>query len=344
MTASILDFVDNKEVLEYARRLDPMVYFGLQLFKPRTVEELDYKYIKGAGGSQAPIMAEVVAWESEAPLAPHESLETVEGELPPIKQKSRYSEQEVIKIFNPRSTRERRATIDRLFNEIQGRVDGIHSRLNWIIMQSLGLGTVTFTSEGNKLSVDWGVPDDNQTDPKNWDDVDAGKPLEDMQALQSVIKDATGALCDRAITTNKVVAALLANESIKKSMFGTSETSRILTLDALNQFLASLGLPVIYSYDESARTVGSDYALSAPAKFYPAKRLTMFPSSEILGETLFGPTAEGIRGLGAEEAPGIFAEVFEKRDPVSVWTYAVASGFPTFPGADMIGIIEATNA
>jgi hypothetical protein len=75
-------------------------------------------------------------------------------------------------------------------------------------------------------------------------------------------------------------------------------------------------------------------------RFFPEDSFTLFNTSETLGETLFGPTAEAIRGLGAEEAPGVFAEVYETKDPVNVWTYAVSVAFPTFPGADQIAIMK----
>jgi hypothetical protein len=196
MSKSILEFVKNTEVLDFARRLNPEVFFGLQLFKPRMIDELNYSYIKGVGGTKASIMAEVVGWEVSAPLAPHEGLVTVEGELPPIKQKSRFSEQEVVKIFNPRSTRERQATIKRLYNDVQARVDGIFSRLNWIICQSLGEGSLTFTSEGMKLAVDWGVPATQVqtfgefTTP--WSTHATAIPITDIQDMQAVVRAASG--------------------------------------------------------------------------------------------------------------------------------------------------------
>jgi hypothetical protein len=340
MAKSILEFVKTEEVLDFARRLNPEIFLGLEIFKPRMVDELNYSYIKGVGGNKASIMADVVAWESSAPLAPHEGLARVEGELPPIKQKSRFSEQEVIKIFNPRSTRERAETIKKLYNDVQARVDGVHSRLNWITMQSLAEGKVVFTSEGNKLTVDWGVPVGQVKVPSAlWSDHTNADPVADILALQSTVKSASGAFCDRAITSNTIIGHILQCVKVKTQMFGTGETSRILTLDALNSFLTSLGLPTLFAYDELVKVLAADRTISN-ARYYPENRMTLIPGAENLGETLYGPTAEAIRGLAAEEAPGIFAEVYETKDPVNVWTYAVATAFPTFPGADQIGIMK----
>jgi len=344
MANSIFDYVKNAEVLQYARRLNPEIFFGLQLFRPRTVLELSYEYLKEVGGTKASMMAELVAWEAAAPLAPHEALAQVEGELPPIKTKRRFSEKEIINIFGPRATSQRTEAINKLYRDIVSVVDGVHSRLNWIIMQSLAYSTVTFTGAGVKLSVDWGIPanqiNDDLTGTTLWSDHDDSDPVANIQAMQTTILDATGILPDAAITSNTIISHLLQNENIKKAMFGSTETSRILTIDALNNFFVSIGLPELYSYDERVKTVSSaDYKTVTTGRFYPETRFTMFPRGEVLGETLYGPTAEGIRALALEEAPGIYAQIFETIDPVNVFTYAVATAFITFPGVDFTGII-----
>jgi len=341
MAQTILDFVKNPEILSYARQLRPESFFGLELFPVKTVDELDYEYIKGVGGSKASIIANVVNWESAAPMAPHEGIDRVEGELPPIKQKSRFSEKEVIKIFSPRTTSERNAVITRLYDDVAARVDGIFSRLNLIIMESLATGAVVFASEGIKMTVDWGVPGGHKATPSiRWSEVATAIPLTDMQVLQATIRTDSGYTCDRAITSTSVINYLLQNTSIKQAIFGTGETSHILTLPALNGFLASVGLPTLFPYDEQYKEVAANGTISSK-RYYNEKQYTMFSSAAQLGETLFGPTAEALRGVGAEEAPGVFAEVFETKDPVNVWTYAVATAFPTFPGADSIGIVNA---
>lgn len=343
MAKSILEFVKNSEVLDFARRLNPEVFFGLQLFKPRMVDELNYTYIKGAGGTKTSIMAEVVAWESSAPLAPHEGLSTVEGELPPIKQKSRFSELEIQKIFNPRSTRERNNVIKTLYNDVQARVDGIFSRLNWIICQSLGKGSVTFVSENLKLPVDWGVPATQIMDTGDfgdlWSDHTNATPIADIQTMVDVLRTAGQSVPNSALTSSTIAAHVLQSVKVREAMFGSGETSRVLTLDALNQFLTSISLPKIFSYDEMVKVLQPDRT-TVTERFFPEDSFTLFNDQDTLGNTLFGPTAESIRGIGVEEAPGVFAEVYETKDPVNVWTYATAVAFPTFPGADQIAIMH----
>jgi len=208
-------------------------------------------------------------------------------------------------------------------------------------MESLGNGTVVFASDGVKLTVDWGIPADQKVTPGvPWDTVATADPFADITALMNVIKTDRGVVVDRMLTSNTVIANLLQCVKLKKAIFGSSETDRVLTLAALNAFFASVGMPLVYSYDEQYKLLNADMTTTL-TRYYPVKKATLYSSQMTLGETLYGPTAEAIRSIGVEESPGIWAEVFETKDPVNVWTYACAVAFPTFPASDDIGIFNA---
>lgn len=338
MIKSIFDFIDNAFVLNYARQLSTDSLFGLKLFPVSIVPEINYEYIKGARGQKSNIMAEIVAWESSAPLVPREGLTKVTGELPPIKQKSRISEGELIKIFSPRSSAERTLAIDKIYNDVADRVMGIYSRINKIIMESLAYGTVTFTSEGVKLVVDWNLPGTHKDTPAiPWSTVATAIPTKNLMDMVAVLVADTGIRPNRAITSTTVISYLLQNADFKSAIFGAG-TNRVLTLDLLNQYLSSLQLPKFVAYDEVVRKVDANGDV-VTERYYPVNKVTLLSSDEQLGETLMGPTAEGIVGLGNEVAPGIFAEVYATSDPVNIFTMATAVAFPTFPSADTVGIL-----
>jgi len=338
-TRSILDYVKNPEILNYARALTPNQFFGFQLFPIQHVPELDYRYIKGQSGVKQAMIADVVGWESPAPMAPHEGLERVEGELPPIKQKSRFSEQEVVKIFDPRTSAEREYVITKLFNDVQDRVDAIYARGNQMIMDALGTGKTTLSSNGVKVEIDWDVPD-AQVDNANvmWGTTATSDPVKDFTDMRDVIKDAQGVTVDRAVTSTKAIALLLQSEKLRKQVFGADLSDRLLTLNQVNAFFAGIGLPTLYAYDEKYRIINRDGTFTA-TRYFPEKVCTLFSTETKLGDFLMGPTAEAVRSIGTQVKPGIWAEVYETKDPVNVWTYACATAFPTFPGCDQIGIL-----
>lgn len=336
---SILDYVDNRQVLEYARSLDPANYFFLsEVFRVNVVDELSYEYLKGASGNPA-IMADVVAYESRAPIVPREGFELVTGRLPIIKQKSLVKEEELLKIFSPNSTKQRQLALNRMYDDLTNRVNGVYARLNWMAGQIMSSGLIVFNTDHAKFTVNFGVPGDQKYAVQTlWSNHTDSDPLKDIKTLQDLIKSRTGKMCDVAVTSNAVILDLLSNAKIKQAIAGAGQTFGILTLPVLNQYIQSVGLPMIIGYDEYVKSASADNTISS-TRVFAENVFTMFPSTETIGETLLGPTAEGIVGVGAEEAPGIWAEVKQSSDPVQVSTIVVATGFQTAPGADLLGIL-----
>lgn len=342
MSISIFEFVKNRDVLDYARTLNRERLLGLQLFPTKDTFELNYEYVKGAGGTKASIMAEVVPWETSAPQAPREGFDKVSGELPPIKLSRNISERELIKIFTPRVTGERSQAIGKLYDDVGDIVDSIYARLNHINMQALGTGKVVFNSEYTKLTVDFGVPAGNKKTPSTkWSTTASATPLTDLIAWSKVLTDAGNPKPDVLLTSGTVLAYLLLNVSIKEAIFGNASgaSSRLLTQEILNQFLRASGLPAVQTYDEVHRVIGADRTLTS-VRAYPEKNATLFSSQTKLGDTLFGPTAEAISSIGVEKAPGIFVDISKHTDPVSHKIAGVAVAFPTFPAADQVIVGE----
>ena len=337
---TIFDFIDNKEILSYARTLKTDSYFGFSLFPIKQVSEINYEYIKGSYGQKANIMAEVVAYESSSPGVGRDGLVKVSGKLPPIKQKSRIGEQEIIKLFSPRSILEREEAKSQLYNDVADRVDGVYSRLNRIICDSLAYGSVTFAGEGVKLKVDWNVPAGHKTTvAKSWSDTTSDPVSDIMAAVQTIIDD-TGVRVNRGLTSTLAITNLLRNEKLQSAIFGSANTARNLTSAIVNEYLVSLGLPALFAFDEVVRRVDPATQAVVTERYFPQTQLTMFSSNETLGETLIGPTAEGIVGVGTEEAPGIWAEIMQTKDPVNIYTMATAVGFPTFPGSEAVAMLN----
>jgi hypothetical protein len=344
MSLSIFDYVKNSDILEYARTLNRESLLGMQLFPTQDTLELNYEYLKGAYGTKNSIMAEVVPWETSTPLRPREGFDKVTGELPPIKLGTNISEQELIKIFSPRVTAERQRAISKLYDDVADLVDGVYARINYINMQALGTGSVVFNSEYNKLTVSFGVPGNHILTPSTkWSTTTTSTPITDLMAWSKVLTDAGYPKPDTFLTSGTVMAFLLLNKEIKDAVFSLAGGSGILTAPTLNNFLRSLDLPRIATYDEVHRVIGADRTLST-VRAFPEKNGTLFSSKVQLGNTLFGPTAEAISSVGVERAPGVYADITKHTDPVSHKISAVATAFPTFPGADAIIIGSAVIA
>jgi hypothetical protein len=122
-------------------------------------------------------------------------------------------------------------------------------------------------------------------------------------------------------------------------MFGTN-SGRVASRGEFNNFLSTHELPAIATYDAKFRKQEKS-GLYTQHRYFPNNSFVMF-NDGILGETLFGPTAEETRltrdpSIDTTKVGNVLAMVYEENlDPVSTWTKAVATALPSFPAADEV--------
>ncbi len=100
------------------------------------------------------------------------------------------------------------------------------------------------------------------------------------------------------------------------------------------------GYPVIRTYDEKYKVQEANGKYTTK-KYFPENKFAMF-NDDLLGETLYGPTAEETRltrdpAVDTTLVSNVLASVYdETRDPVGTWTKAVATALPSFAAADEV--------
>jgi len=108
----------------------------------------------------------------------------------------------------------------------------------------------------------------------------------------------------------------------------------------LDAVMESHGYPVIRTYDEKYKVQQSNGAYTTK-KYFADNRFVMF-NDDLLGETLYGPTAEETRltrdpSVDTSMVGNVLATVYdETKDPVGTWTKAVATALPSFAAADEV--------
>jgi hypothetical protein len=99
---------------------------------------------------------------------------------------------------------------------------------------------------------------------------------------------------------------------------------------------AAEGLPPIRTYDTVVRVNGTS------TRVLPVDKVYLMPgSTEPLGNTFYGPTAEALllreKGLiEAEGIPGVVAVVTRTEHPVQTYTVGTAVALPAMPNPDLI--------
>ncbi|GAB3670298.1 major capsid protein [Saccharopolyspora tripterygii] len=348
-----LDFVRNL--------LPPPAYQGATWLPNQTIDDIEYEYIKGQ--NDAPVMAHIIGWDSEAPIAGRPALgERVRGELPPIKRKTRISEKEILRFLNPRrGTADQQSALRAVYNDTSRLVASIQARMEWLRMQALSEDTVRYNEGGVIIEFDFGVPDAQQivlgsaagaaTDDTGatqgaygpvWSDVANATPLTDLITMSDQIEQATGERPSTMVMSRKAHNNLLVNGQIKGWTYAQYAPDRPMQPEEVNQTLDRYGLPRPVIYDVKVGSENAD-GTSTQVRTMRENQVVLLPAQPV-GRTLWGPTAESIRTLNgtqySAQAPGIWASTYYQDEPPSEWTKAVAAAFPSLPNVDRLGQLQ----
>lgn len=358
-----LDEFQGPTFLGFVRNVPVDPQFAGQKWLPSVdTFDLAFEYILGA--NQRPVMAHVMGWDSEAPIAGRPGLgEKKSGELPPIKRKARISEKELIRFMSPRAgTPDVQTAIDSVYNLTGGLLDSVQARIEWLRMQALSEDKIVYDEDGVIFGFDYGFEDTfqinlvTQADGAGtsvassvstvWSDTANSNPVMDLQFLCNRVQNATGLRPREIVFSNKTLGLLLTNDNIRDMIRGTTAPTAILTEQELRTLWQLYNLPAWTIYDvmvakENADGTQSDVRTMAENKAFliPGTTGPILPGFGGVGATLFGPTAESRPLMGtrvASRAPGTFANVYGVEEPPSEWVKAVAVAFPSLPGANLI--------
>ncbi|MTI56150.1 major capsid protein [Geosporobacter ferrireducens] len=331
---SVLELFNVKEILNYLSNRQYPALLGENLFPEVKKQSLTFDIIKGAG--KVPVIASVHAFDTEAEIGSREGSKQA-MELALVKRKLPMKEQDIIALESPRNAAEQQYLMKEVYNDIDVLVAGVKARIELMRMDALANGVLTINENNLNLTIDYQVPDDHKealagTDV--WTSPDSD-PIGDMERWA----DALDVKPTRALTSKFVRNALLRHPKIIGALFGR-DSMRVPTVSDLNAFMTQHQLPTIATYDEVYRKQEANGTYTRN-RYFPANKFVMF-GPDILGETIYGPTAEEIRltrdpNIQTQMIGKVLAMVYEEgKDPVSTWTKAVATALPSFPAADEV--------
>lgn len=326
---TVLDLFSQKEILNYLKERKYPAMMGEELFPEVKKQSLEFDMLTNK--STTPVIASVHGFDTESEIGQREAQKkTIELAL--VKRKMQLKEKEIIALENPRNDAEKEYLMKSVYNDIDSLVESIRARAEKMRMDVISSGKIILDENGLTASIDYGVPDEHKA-TINWSDSATADPIGDIMAWVNTMDEKP----TRAITSNSILAKILANDNVKSALFGKTST-RIATTGELNAYLESLELPKIYTYDRKYRKLEAN-GLYTKHRYFPEDKFVMLPS-ETLGETIYGPTAEEIRlqrdpSVDVKSVGKIFACIYEEgQDPVSTWEKAVATVLPAFNCAD----------
>lgn len=324
------DYITPVELTGYVRAAMsdlPQNAFGLSAYLPDALtDDIDFRVSVGGGGlSKA---ASFRSYDTESPISGRTGISRIQGELPPISEKRRLGEYDRLKLRKLDS-----GIKTAILNDAVELAKSIKTRLEIARGDALQNGKVTIAENGLALEADFGRKASHTVTAAALWNV-GGDPVADLLAWQDVYVATNGVRPGQILASEKIVAALMRNETIRTYVLPVGSTQNIVTRDALNALLLSFGLPAIVTYDAQVDN-GSGVATSI---LDSSKLLFLPPAGQKLGETLWGVTAESIDedyGIDSTEAPGLVVGSYSDKDPVAMWTKASAIALPVVPNANL---------
>ncbi|MCH4169408.1 MAG: major capsid protein [Streptococcaceae bacterium] len=332
--STILDLFSQNEVLNYVRNREYAPLLGETLFPERKTPSLKFDQL--SGGSRIPIAASIHDFDTEAEIGSRIANKQ-ELELSLIKRKIQLKEVDIIALESPRTQAEQDYLIGRVYNDVDQLIAGVRARIEAMRMEVLASGEVSVNENGLNFTLDYHVPDAHKealSGTSVWTN-EASNPLEDLERWI----DALDTKPTRALTSRKIYRALASHPKIISAIFG-KDSGRVVSQADMDAFMETHGYPVIRTYDEKYKVQLANGAY-ATKKYFPENKFAMF-NDDLLGETLYGPTAEETRltrdpSVDTSMVGNVLATVYEEsKDPVGTWTKAVATALPSFAAADEV--------
>ncbi|MDU1313931.1 MAG: major capsid protein [Clostridium septicum] len=331
----------TKELINYYKDRKVVPMLGDSLFPERKIQDIEFDMILGRGG--IPVSASVHALDTQTELASREAINKGVASLALIKRQIKITEKEIIKINNPRTNAELESTLLELYKDADKMVESVKVRVEAMRMELLSSGKIKIEENGVKVTMDYGfLPSNKKT--FNWSDAETSKPLDDLETLAAAVEDSSGSRPVRALTSRKIVNKIRSNKSVREAVHGIN-SAKTVTLSQLNDLLEELDLPR-FVVNEGKYKVEKAKGFDTK-RYFPENVISMF-GPEVLGETIYGLTAEEVKLIGdskMEEASmigNIFAGTYSSIDPVGEFTKAAATALPSCPTAEEIGIATIT--
>ena len=340
----ILTMISDADRLSFSQNLSVARpnYLGDRLFPDQKSQNLTAEYLRLANGATLPVMATVHAFDTEAEIASRPVFDKITVEKLLIKRKINQTER--MRQLTENGVYSDDAIVDYVFDDMRMMADAVKVRTEVAKMEVLATGGMTISENRLSLNVDYGVPADNVAF-----EIDLSADADIVGQIQEIVDYAAenGYTITEAVTSNKVLRKLAANEGIQTLIFGSVGAGTYVPSERLQSLFGQLfGFSTITTNDLRYKYQTAN-GTETTARFYPEDKIT-FIATGIAGQ--FGM---GLWGVTPEEAEyGQYSKKSADQyititqwatpDPVAVWTKASGLFIPVLP--DPGALFVATEA
>ncbi len=271
-------------------------------------------------------MGAMIGIGNEPPIRDRDAVARRMGELAKFGWKDVVTENELLKLHNPRNDGEFKALTDKLIADGATVVSELRDRINVTKMQALTTGKVNYDDNNVKAAIDFteDIPEEHKialTGDNTWANPEHDV-IGDLIAWDKQYQDENGVQADAILMTRETQALLLKNVVIVNETTGIANSGRTRVSNAeLNSVLDGYGLPGITIVRKtSARVKNTSTGEVETVELYPEGRVIFISGG--VGKFLLGPTVEN------NFQPGIVLQAYDKQEPIESVLRAAAIGFP----------------
>lgn len=345
MEETIFDYVQANEIQAYWNTkqaesgLAP--YLGEVLFPDKKQTGLELSYIKGSKGM--PVELNLSAFDADTLKKDRIGFAEVKARMPFFKNSMTIDEelrQKLLIAMQTGNTAYIETIIRNIFDDATTLIEDAAVTREKMRMQLLSTGTIVMANNGQEYTYDYKIPGTHKiTAAVKWDTAEADV-VGDIIKYQDVIEDEGYGRPTRAITSRKVLRALMNNTNIKNAVYVFSQGKVSLDEAALKTYIEAQTGVRIEVYEKKYKSLNGEVT-----RFIPEDLFILIPEGD-LGYTNFGTTPEEADLMASQNAQvslvdtGVAITTYDEVDPVTVVTKVSQVCLPSFEAADQIIIAE----
>lgn len=297
----------------------------------------DLEYLKGKKPNVRPL--DLSAFDVKALPLDRGSFEKISVSLPFFKNQLAINEklrQELLKVIATGNEVYIKAVLDEIYNDNKTLLENAAVTREVMRAQLMTTGAISFSSNGQSMSYDFGIPEANKisrTGDNAWSASATADPIADILAWQDQVQIATGVRPYNILMNRFTFNLLKKAKNVKDAIFyPTNGAARNVYSDgAVKSLIMEETGCTVYIYDKGYYPQGSNEF----TKFISDYVVVLFPEG-VLGNFVFGTTPEEADLMsGATDAEveivdlGVALTTIKEKDPVNVMTKVSMIGVPT---------------
>lgn len=325
------DYISPAELTGFVRadleqfHLNENNAFFAQWLPNDTIDDIRYAFSEG--GELESNVASYRAYDAESPIGARPGRTRVEGEIPPISEKIRLGEYDILR----RRRDPEEAIRNVILRDARRQARGIARRVELARAEALLTGKVTLVENGLALELDFGRDGDLTATPGTaWSTTASSDPVSDLLAWQLLLRQ-RGSEPAVILAAPEVITLATRSKKIIDAVVGAAAQQTQVTVDQLNAHLQAHGLPPMEPYTANVggiRPLGNNKLLMLPAPVGAANT-----ADATVGTTLWGTPAEALEeayelDVDNGEGPGVVSGVYKVPQPVALWTNTSAIVVP----------------